>query len=257
MATGMVRCKGTGCKSEPAPGKTKCAVCSAKYSKLRAECEKERRAKALAAGYVKCCQCDSPVAEGKTRCQRCLDKRNASGSSDKRHAVSAKGIASSAKKQKKYNGSAKGKARKDRAIAKQKIDRQHADLFHRLRLKSCCSNVASGRIQDSAVFDTATEFESSAELRAHLAETWKEWDIEMNWENYGVVWNIDHRIPAEAYDHSIPENIERCWSKANMRACPPPVNGAKKDKVLKSQCVVVGSKWFPVEWGGEVPGSAE
>ena len=31
----------------------------------------------------------------------------------------------------------------------------------------------------------------------------------------------------------------------------------KKDKVLKSECAVVSSKWFPVEWGGEVPGSAE
>jgi len=253
----MVRCKGTGCKSEPVPGKTKCTACSAKYSKARAEREQQHRAEAIAAGYVKCSRCSIPAVEGKSRCQSCLNKRKAPGSADKRYDTSAKGIVASAKKQKKYNGSAKDKARKDRANAKLKIDRKETDLFHRLRLKSCCANVAAGRIQDSAVFGAATEFGSNAEFRTHLAETWKEWDIEMNWENYGVVWNIDHRIPAEAYDHSIPENIDRCWSKANMRACPPAINGAKKDKVLKSQCDIVGSRFFPVEWGGEVPRSAE
>jgi len=219
--------------------------------------EAEARRKALEAGYVKCGKCKNPAIEGKSRCQSCMDKRKAPGSADKRFDRSAKGKAIRSKVQKKYNGTAKGKARVARFAAKQKIDRKETDLFHRLRLKSCCSNVAAGRIQDSAVFDAATEFESSTELRAHLAETWKEWDIEMNWENYGVVWNIDHRIPTEAYDHSIQENIQRCWSKANMRACPPDINAAKKDKVLKSQCDVVGLRYFPVGWEGEVPGSAE
>lgn len=42
---------------------------------------------------------------------------------------------------------------------------------------------------------------------------------EMNWENYGEYWEIDHIIPKQKLKYNSPEdkNFKICWSLANLR----------------------------------------
>lgn len=77
---------------------------------------------------------------------------------------------------------------------------------------------------ESGTIHFSTEFGSNAEWRAHLETTFDGW---MNWQNrgkhqhgdpYKVKWNIGHRIPCTLYDCRDPEDLRKCFSKANLFA---------------------------------------
>jgi len=40
---------------------------------------------------------------------------------------------------------------------------------------------------------------------------------EMNWENHGKVWEIDHIIPCASFDFTIEENLFKCFHFSNMQ----------------------------------------
>jgi hypothetical protein len=73
--------------------------------------------------------------------------------------------------------------------------------------------------------------------------------------NYGKtgVWEIDHRIPQEAYNFDDPNDILRCWSARNVRGISREENSRKKMALLDDQMEYVGADCFPASWGGEVP----
>ena len=54
------------------------------------------------------------------------------------------------------------------------------------------------------------------QLRQHLENVFTP---EMNWENYGTYWHIDHIIPISAFNFEKPEDIDfrLCWSLENLR----------------------------------------
>lgn len=54
---------------------------------------------------------------------------------------------------------------------------------------------------------------------------------EMNWENHGTYWHIDHIIPQSLFDFTKDEHIKMCWSEKNLR----PI--LKKENILKSNSV--------------------
>lgn len=73
---------------------------------------------------------------------------------------------------------------------------------------------------------------STAQLKRHLE---KQFTPEMNWENYGSYWQIDHKIPIAAFNYEKPEDIDflRCWHLKNLRPLEKIENikkGAKIDK---------------------------
>lgn len=39
----------------------------------------------------------------------------------------------------------------------------------------------------------------------------------MSWDNYGKVWEIDHKTPASKFDHSNPEEVKKCWHFTNLQ----------------------------------------
>jgi hypothetical protein len=54
---------------------------------------------------------------------------------------------------------------------------------------------------------------------------------DINWNNYGTVWHIDHIIPQAVYDFSLKEDIDKCWDKRNLRPMLKEENLMKHDKL--------------------------
>ena len=53
---------------------------------------------------------------------------------------------------------------------------------------------------------------------------------EMQWENYGSYWHIDHHIPCVAHDLSNPDEQKRCFHWHNLRPLKARDNMRKNDK---------------------------
>ncbi|MEO0225141.1 MAG: HNH endonuclease signature motif containing protein, partial [candidate division WOR-3 bacterium] len=64
------------------------------------------------------------------------------------------------------------------------------------------------------------------ELMEHLE---KQFTPEMNWDNYGTYWVIDHIIPRCFFVFNSPEDEEfkKCWSLENLRPLPKEENYQK------------------------------
>lgn len=70
------------------------------------------------------------------------------------------------------------------------------------------------------------------QLKRHLE---KQFDENMNWDNYGSYWNIEHLIPKSKFNFTLPEHIDfkRCWNLKNLRPLEKIANFQKSDKLLK------------------------
>lgn len=57
----------------------------------------------------------------------------------------------------------------------------------------------------------------------------------MNWENYGTVWHIDHKIPIAVFNFEKPEHIDfrLCWSLKNLQPLEAKENIDKRAKIDK------------------------
>lgn len=71
-----------------------------------------------------------------------------------------------------------------------------------------------------------------AQLRNHLE---KLFTPEMNWENYGSVWEIDHKIPISVHNFERPEDLDfrLCWSLKNLQPLGRLKNRSKSNKIDK------------------------
>ena len=52
------------------------------------------------------------------------------------------------------------------------------------------------------------------ELREHLE---KQFSGEINWDNYGSYWHLEHIIPQGLFDFTKEEEIKKCWNLRNLR----------------------------------------
>jgi len=55
----------------------------------------------------------------------------------------------------------------------------------------------------------------------------------MTWENYGEIWEIDHKIPVVAFNFDTPEQIgfKLCWVINNLRPLEVSLNRRKHTKI--------------------------
>lgn len=53
----------------------------------------------------------------------------------------------------------------------------------------------------------------------------------MSWENHGKAWHIDHIIPCSAFDLTVPEQREYCFSLTNLQPLWAQENRAKSDTI--------------------------
>lgn len=77
-------------------------------------------------------------------------------------------------------------------------------------IRRCINNTKADRHWEALVNFT---FE---ELKSHLE---KQFSSEMNWDNYGSYWEIDHIIPQNTFNISSAEDLQFqiCWSLLNLR----------------------------------------
>lgn len=61
----------------------------------------------------------------------------------------------------------------------------------------------------------------------------KQFTPEMNWDNQGSFWHIDHIVPVSAfnYDNYNQLDFKRCWALENLRPLEKTENIRKKDKI--------------------------
>lgn len=104
---------------------------------------------------------------------------------------------------------------------KVKIKWQRATISRRIR-QSLCGTKGNRHWEDLVGF-------TINQLRKHLE---RQFSPEMNWENYGTYWHIDHIIPISAFNFEKPEDIDfrLCWSLKNLRPLEAKQNISKGAK---------------------------
>ena len=135
---------------------------------------------------------------------------------------------------------------------RQKKIASRPDLKLAQRIATNGSRVLHG--SNSAFFVRSTGFASSAAYRAALRSTLRD---SMTLANYGVVWQVDHKIPQQAYDFNDPIDVRRCWSPSNVHALTKEENTEKSWKIIDAMCEEVGEACYPVAWGGRIPNDDE
>ena len=205
-----------------------------------------------------------------TRCKPCNEKKNAQDAeyqktelgkaANKRHKATEKGKAS----RKRANTSEKGKACAKRAKTsdkgKARIKRCIDRLTERRRestamrmdatIMTASNQLISGGRMTSPTFLQRTSFASEQEFFDVLEATF---EGEMNFKNHGVVWEVEHKIPREAYDFDDPEDVKHCWSAKNVGAMTVAGNDEKSWKLLDEYIAAAGVENFPKAWNGQVP----
>ena len=73
---------------------------------------------------------------------------------------------------------------------------------------------------------------TAEQLKRHLE---KQFLPGMTWDNYGKVWEIDHKIPIAAFNYKSPNYLDfkRCWELNNLRPLDRSENRKKQAKLNK------------------------
>lgn len=69
---------------------------------------------------------------------------------------------------------------------------------------------------------------STEELKVYLE---KQFDVNMNWENYGKYWEIDHINPIENFNFNNETEIYQCWNYLNLQPLTLKQNRTKRFKI--------------------------
>ena len=238
------------CPNKAVQGRKRCQACADKDKSVERK-EKIKKARNEKKERGQCTKCTSFAVEGKTMCQGCLDDnkdRIAELKATNPDLVDAYNA--------KYRQGEAGKAAKERGNAASR-EKYNSDESFRLsmNIKGMASRLVSGAtMTTSVVFFEKSAFDDKEHLFSHLMKFVDE--LGFKWFDYGVKWEIEHRIPVSEYNHCIPEDVMRCWSPANVRALPPKDNLDKSFKILISECHIVGKDWYPVSWAGKIPEGA-
>ncbi len=62
-----------------------------------------------------------------------------------------------------------------------------------------------------------------------------QFNTEMNWSNYGKVWEIDHIIPCCAFDQTNKEHVLKCWNYKNLKPLEKLENSIKNDYIFEGE----------------------
>lgn len=232
----------------------RCATCRPKHAKTantsanRAEVvrrhKKTDKGKASNAKYKK----------GDTR--KASNAKYAKGDAGKatnaRYAKGDKRKASNAK----YTKGTAGKATRKRTLAMRKA-RRAADPAYSKRETTAVAAAAliSGKQRTSELLIERTEFVSEESFLAHMASEAAKLGFSL--KDHGSRWEVEHKIPQDAYDFDNPVDVKRCWSYSNLHAMPPKDNKEKSFKILDELVREVDSDFWPLRWKGKMPTPAE
>ena len=123
---------------------------------------------------------------------------------------------------------------------------------------------------ESATVSSRTQFGSSEVLCAHLESTFPE-DGSMTFGNAGRKgvdlteddrkhrrwWELGHRIARAHYNGTINEDMQRCWTAANIFAQWSIENNQLKTKLPPSSMLLKLRSYWPTAWNDTLPDAAE
>ena len=69
-----------------------------------------------------------------------------------------------------------------------------------------------------------------------------QFDENMNWDNQGTYWDIDHVTPCSSFDFTDEKQIYNCFNWQNLRPLEKNENNKKNDKILPK--VIKEHKWL-------------
>jgi len=79
------------------------------------------------------------------------------------------------------------------------------------------------------------------QLKKHLE---KRFTPEMSWQNHGIFWHIDHKVPIVAFNFEKPDDIDFriCWSLKNLQPLESKKNMSKGAKIKEpfQPCLAIG-----------------
>lgn len=73
---------------------------------------------------------------------------------------------------------------------------------------------------------------SVEQLKSHLES---QFTREMNWNNYGRLWHIDHKEPCSSFDLSNPSEQRRCFHYSNLQPLSAKENWSKHARIIPTQ----------------------
>ena len=153
--------------------------------------------------------------------------------------------------EKRYRQGKTGQATAERFVQHRTVRRRLSSALRMDNAIMCASNrLISGQFRKSPTFVARTGFHSEAAFLGVVASTFAPG---MTMSNNGTVWELDHKIPREAYDFDNPEDVRRCWSPKNVHALTKEANMEKAWKLVDQYITEAGIENFPVAWGGKFP----
>ena len=152
---------------------------------------------------------------------------------------------------KRYRSGDAGKAAVERGRAKRQIRRRESPAMRlELNIKCLANKLLIGKYKTSPTFLRCTAFKSERKFRAHMKAECKERGLKFKARS---TWEIDRKIPVEAYDFDNPEDVLRCWSPANVTALTKLENLEKSWKLIDSWIHSAGPACFPLAWQNRMP----
>jgi hypothetical protein len=139
----------------------------------------------------------------------------------------------------------------NRSVTKRK---KRAQQSHGIRVANCIKSAAVSLIigsqRSSPKFVERTHFVSEDEFLAHVRAACNE-----NGFDYAdrAAWELEHKIPLEAYDVDNPEDMRRCWSPGNVHVMSKADNLEKSWKLIDHWIASAGVDCFPAAWMGAPP----
>ena len=130
---------------------------------------------------------------------------------------------------------------KERKKEKDKINRPYLRMKEKERYHS---NIETRlrkiyRARLSKVMKGLRKEENTYSLLGCDMEYFKKWiesqfSEDMNWDNYGVLWVIDHVVPCNYFCLSNLADQKTCFSWKNLRPCLSSENSEKSDKIIET-----------------------
>lgn len=128
--------------------------------------------------------------------------------------------------------------RRKRPDVKQKAAeymRHKADTDPKFRIRLRFSNLIYYYLKNRNISKNGQTIEnlvdySINQLMAHLES---KFDENMNWDNYGIYWHIDHIVPVAAFNFKSYEDEEfkKCWSLENLQPLESSENIIKSNQI--------------------------
>lgn len=115
--------------------------------------------------------------------------------------------------------------------AREKIKRNNDPSF---KLRKNCSRAINKALRGNKNHLSILNYlpYNIEELKKHLES---KFDSNMNWDNYGNYWHVDHIIPQSIllYSSMEEENFKKCWSLDNLQPLEAIANIKKSNNILK------------------------